>query len=212
MGRNSIFDPENGFFRTLALGVDVVGLSLLWVLLSLPLVTMGPATAALYHTAVRCVAHTGDSTYRTFFRSFVQNLRVGVPAGVLALAALLAMSWGCQVMVSAANALGGAAMALAAAYLVILVLPLGAVCWMFPLLSRFHMGVGHLLLTSLQVAVRHLPSTVLLVLTVLALGFGTLLFFPLCLVAPSCAALLCALPAERVIRRYLPPGGDGTKE
>ena len=50
MGLRGIFDPENGFFRTLSRMVDVVGLSLLWVVLSLPLVTFGPACAALYHT------------------------------------------------------------------------------------------------------------------------------------------------------------------
>ena len=45
MGLRGIFDPENGFFRTLSRMVDVVGLSLLWVVLSLPLVTFGPACA-----------------------------------------------------------------------------------------------------------------------------------------------------------------------
>ena len=76
MGLRGIFDPENGFFRTLSRMVDVVGLSLLWVALSLPLVTFGPACAALYHTVTHCVACQGDSTYLTFFRSFRANLRV----------------------------------------------------------------------------------------------------------------------------------------
>lgn len=79
MGLRGIFDPENGFFRTLSRMVDVVGLSLLWVALSLPLVTFGPACAALYHTVTHCVACQGDSTYLTFFRSFRANLRVGIP-------------------------------------------------------------------------------------------------------------------------------------
>lgn len=87
MGLRGIFDPENGFFRTLSRMVDVVGLSLLWVVLSLPLVTFGPACAALYHTVTHCVVRQGDSTYLTFFRSFRANLRVGIPAGLLVLAA-----------------------------------------------------------------------------------------------------------------------------
>ena len=47
-----IFNPENLFFRMLSGGVDVVGLSLLWVLFSIPVVTAGPAAAALYYTSV----------------------------------------------------------------------------------------------------------------------------------------------------------------
>lgn len=39
---------KTAFSRTLSRMVDVVGLSLLWVALSLPLVTFGPACAALY--------------------------------------------------------------------------------------------------------------------------------------------------------------------
>lgn len=34
---NRIFSPDNLFFRSLARGVDLIGLSLLWVLLCTPL-------------------------------------------------------------------------------------------------------------------------------------------------------------------------------
>lgn len=214
MDFNGIFDPENFIFRNLARMVDIVGLSLLWLLLSLPLVTLGPATAALYHTAVHCVATQGDSTYRTFFRSFRGNLRVGIPAGLTALAAGFLMLCGYQIMVQAANAAGGGAIALYAVYCVVMVIPLGALCWAFPLLSRFQMGAAHLLRTSLQVALRHLPSTVVLVLLLLEMIQLTLRFYPLMLVTPAVTALLDALFMERVIRRYLPsdptedaPGG-----
>ena len=63
MGLRGIFDPENGFFRTLSRMVDVVGLSLLWVALSLPLVTFGPACAALYHTVTHCVLLSPDRSH-----------------------------------------------------------------------------------------------------------------------------------------------------
>ena len=110
MGLRGIFDPENGFFRTLSRMVDVVGLSLLWVALSLPLVTFGPACAALYHTVTHCVVRQGDSTYLTFFRSFRANLRVGIPAGLLVLAAGALLLQGYQIMVLAANSVGGGAL------------------------------------------------------------------------------------------------------
>ena len=112
MGLRGIFDPENGFFRTLSRMVDVVGLSLLWVVLSLPLVTFGPACAALYHTVTHCVVRQGDSTYLTFFRSFRANLRVGIPAGLLVLAAGALLLQGYQIMVLAANSVGGGALAM----------------------------------------------------------------------------------------------------
>ena len=45
MGR--ILDPENRFFQAVSWLSDLLGLSLLWIFLSLPLVTCGAATAAL---------------------------------------------------------------------------------------------------------------------------------------------------------------------
>ena len=48
----SIFNPENGLWRLVAKFADVLALSVLWLLCSVPLVTLGAATAALYSSAV----------------------------------------------------------------------------------------------------------------------------------------------------------------
>lgn len=212
MGLRGIFDPENGFFRTLSRMVDVVGLSLLWVALSLPLVTFGPACAALYHTVTHCVACQGDSTYLTFFRSFRANLRVGIPAGLLVLAAGALLLQGYQIMVLAANSVGGGALAMYSCYCAALIVPAGVSCWAFPLLSRFQMGLGHLLVTSFQVTLRHLPQTLLLILLLFVTVWATAGFFPLAVFTPALNALLASLPAERVIRRYLPEEENGGEE
>ena len=192
MGLRGIFDPENGFFRTLSRMVDVVGLSLLWVALSLPLVTFGPACTALYHTVTHCVVRQGDSTYLTFFRSFPANLRVGIPAGLLVLAAGALLLQGYQIMVLAANSVGGGALAMYGCYCAALIVPAGVSCWAFPLLSRF------------QVTLRHLPQTLLLILLLFVTVWATAGFFPLAVFTPALNALLASMPAERVIRRYLP--------
>ena len=49
------FNPEKGVWAALSTMVDVCGLSILWLFLCLPVVTIGPATAALYHTAAVCI-------------------------------------------------------------------------------------------------------------------------------------------------------------
>lgn len=213
MGLRGIFDPENWFFRTLSRMVDVVGLSLLWVVLSLPLVTFGPACAALYHAVTRCVVRQeGGSTYLTFFRSFRANLRVGIPAGLLVLVVGALLLQGYQVMVLAANSMGGTALAMYGCYCAALIVPAGVACWAFPLLSRFQMGLGHLLVTSFQVTLRHLPQTLLLVLLLFVTVWATASFFPLAVFTPALNALLASLPVERVIRRYLPEEETGGEE
>ena len=81
---NRIFSPDNLFFRTLARCVDVVGLSLLWLLLCFPVVTIGPATAALYHALCRVFHfHEDEGAFGLFFRSLKANLKHGVLASLI---------------------------------------------------------------------------------------------------------------------------------
>ena len=43
--------------------VDIVGLSILWTFLCLPIVTAGPATAALYYTVVKCLRRRDSGAF-----------------------------------------------------------------------------------------------------------------------------------------------------
>ena len=46
----AIFNPENSIWRVTGKLVDLMILSVFWLACSLPVVTLGPASAALYHT------------------------------------------------------------------------------------------------------------------------------------------------------------------
>ena len=91
------FNPEKGIWAWLSTLVDVCGLSIFWACLCLPVVTIGPATAALYYTVVKCVRGRENGAFGYFFRSFLQNFKVGLLAGLtvipLALLLLGQLSW-----------------------------------------------------------------------------------------------------------------------
>jgi hypothetical protein len=53
----------------------IMSLNVLWILCSLPLVTIGAATAAMNYTCIKLRRDEGDSFIRMFFRSFAQNFR-----------------------------------------------------------------------------------------------------------------------------------------
>ena len=92
----------------------------------------------------------------------------------------------------------------AIAYGIALVLPVGAACWLFPLLSRFTFSFRGLSFTAFQFTLAHLPSTVALVAILLG-GVTLCLRFPfLLLVEPCAAAWLFSLFVERAFRKHLP--------
>ena len=83
-----IFNPENAFFRTADKLADLVMLSLMWALCSIPLVTLGPATAALYDAAVKILRRgEAGNIYQRFFHSFRLDLKVGALTSIAVLEA-----------------------------------------------------------------------------------------------------------------------------
>ena len=72
-----IFNPENDFWRLIEKLVDLFLLSVFWLVCSLPVFTLGPATAALYRTVARCIRGSERKSWSLFFRTFRENFKVG---------------------------------------------------------------------------------------------------------------------------------------
>ena len=82
----AIFNPENSIWRVTGKLVDLMLLSVFWLACSLPVVTLGPASAALYHTVVQCIRGNRRDSWTLFFRTFRDNLKVGVLTTLVVLA------------------------------------------------------------------------------------------------------------------------------
>lgn len=214
-----IFNQDGFLWKALDIVADVFFLSVLWFICSIPIVTIGASTTALYDCAVRCVRYGEGSTYKRFFNTFKTDLKTSIfttllwlillGCGLLSATFLKEMRDGTNVKEI-----------IFVAYRVFLVLPLGAACWVFPLLSRFTYKFGSLNLTALRIAIAYLPRTVVLVLMMFlvvpfCLNYVIPLFF-----MPACTALLASLfiepPFARLggglknLRRQLPdqPAGE----
>ena len=198
------FNREKGIWAWLSTLVDVCGLSIAWIFLCLPVVTAGPATAALYYTVVKCVRGRESGAFGYFFRSFRDNFKTGLkttlivlPAAALLLALHHIVRWyGTRV--------GGVLYILYVAQYFALMVPAGMLCWLFPLLGRFDWEVRGLFRTAFQLTAAHLPSTVVIVLlTAQTAAFCVSYWWPV-VFAPSAAMLLVSLFTERVFRKYVP--------
>lgn len=201
-----IFNSENGFFVTVGKIMDVVGLSVVWLVFCLPVVTIGPATAALYYSAVKCVRRGRERPYRNFLNSFRANWRQGVLLTLICLPVAAFLLWEHRAL--GGLAAGGDQIVLGAYFTLtaLLLLPIGFLCWLFPLLSRFESSLGGLLWSALQLTFRHLPSTILLALLVFvsATASAAFWFFVPFAVTPAVTALLASLLVERVLKKLTP--------
>lgn len=193
-----IFDPQNAFFRAVARITDVVGVSLLWAFLSLPLVTLGAASAALYECARRCLRTGEGGAFGCFFSVFRAALRPALLPSLAWSAIGLGLAAGFRVLAFLAAAGERAALFQLAVFCVLLVIPAGTVCWLFPLSVRRPLGFAALNLTALRLALAHLPATLLLLgLTGLSAYLCWRWWLPV-LALPALCAAVCAPVMERV--------------
>ena len=183
-----IFNPENDFWRLIEKLVDLFLLSVFWLVCSLPVFTLGPATAALYRTVARCIR--GSERKSCALTTLV----------VVAVGAVLFVLYTLLYQTASLNRAG---YILFMAYYVFLLLPLGLLCYLFPVLSQFEFGVGGLLSNCAKLAIAHLPSTIALALLLYAALTVCLNFFLAIAVTPALLALLHSLLLERIFAPYI---------
>lgn len=202
----SFFNPENPFFRFTGRVLDIMVLSVLWLVCSLPVVTIGPASAALYYSCAKCLRHQESGPYRNFLSAFRQNLKTGIGATVVFLLLAVLLDAGYLFLVMAAGAGGSVWGVVRTMYLVLLVIPVSMASCAFPLLSRFTYTVGGLLSNSLRLTFRHLPRVVAAgALTVTAVVLTVLFwYYGVMLLTPALCALLSTFLLEPVFRKYTP--------
>lgn len=197
------FSSENFFWKCFDKAADVLGLSLLWFFLSLPVVTIGAATTALYDSASRCVRGGEPGVYSRFFHTFRSSFKLSTLCALLFGAALALLVAGHRIVAAMARD-NPPLLVFAVVYYVLCACVMGYLCWLFPLLSRYEYTFQELCLTAVQFWFAHFPSTLIMaVLLELCVEATARLLFPVCFL-PACLALLDSIFVERAFQKHTP--------
>lgn len=198
------FSPDSFYWQCFDKMADVLGLSLLWFLLSLPVFTVGAAATALYDAASRCVRGGQPGVYGRFFRTFRESFKLSALCTLVFGGALALLVTGYRIVSALAQA-NRTLLVLAAVYYVLSACVMGYLCWLFPLLSRYEYGFKELCRAAAQFWFAHFPSTlVMAVLLELCVETTVQLLFPVC-VLPALLALVDSIFVERAFRKHMPP-------
>lgn len=208
-----MFNPNAFFWRWCGHLLDLMVLSLLWFFASLPVVTVGAASTALYDTALRGIRRGEPGYCRRFLHTFKAELKPASLATLL-FGGLLAVVWAGYALMGVAFVETEAKTAQVglAAYAVLGLFLLGYLSWLFALLARFEYTFGALCRTAWQFTLVHLPSTAGMALGLavsiwLCARFIVPLFF-----IPCMQALLATTLAERAFAKHLPAETAETPE
>lgn len=173
-------------------------LSVLWILGSLPVVTLGTASAALYYAVVKSVRAGQGRAAAEFVKSYRGNLGRGILVTVIFFVLLAAGLWAQQAVPDGFPA---------GCIRVALILLLLASVFTVPILSRFRINPGKVWKLAFSMSTRF-PHYALLLLA----GTGILtvmqiyvLPIPTVLIQPGAWCFLSSLLTEKILLQYMPP-------
>lgn len=192
-----LFDVNNPVWRFMGRVADLFFLTMLWAVCSLPILTMGAATAALYYTALKMVRNKEGYLFKEFFKSFRENLILATLIWLLFLLLGGMLGAGFYALLSMEKTSAALFFWALAVLSVVYLLMLTAV---FPLMARLHAGAGRLLAMSFMVMAKNFAWLLFMtVFTVCVAAVSIFLFWPLLLFAAGAVAYVHGMIWEHLI-------------
>lgn len=165
---NRFFNIDGPFIVGLTKLADIFILNILLVLCSLPIFTFGAAYTALYYVTLKMVKDEDCYTVKSFFKSFKLNFKQGTGIWLLMLIIGIVIYLDFKVMsgdyAGIVNVSDNMAKIMSIMIMAASVLYLFTFSYVFPVLARFDNSVKNTLKNALFMAIRHLPSTIAIIL------------------------------------------------
>lgn len=200
MGFFSVDGPLFQFMKRL---LDVLIVNVLWLICSLPIITIGPATVAAFDVTLRMIDDTEGYVGRQFFKAFKANFKNGLPLGIMFVVALYAIWLDFQLLMTGEHAFLFMSM-----FILLIVSTIAVFLYSFALSARYENTLIKTIKNSYDICIRFYGRTLALV-VVLALElvlffFNYTMIFLFILIGPTCLFLTIsgfALPFFREIER-----------
>lgn len=193
--------PEGPVFGALDKAGQMVMLSMVWLLGCLPLVTVIPATTALYYAVMKSVRRGRGDALKEFWSAYRKNWKRGILMN-LAAAGVGALLW-INIRTCAAQETRSS---LWLGNVVLLVLVVMIHVYVCPVLSRFDIKTSGVWKLSFVMSIRFFPYTL-----VIAGGTAVLIWLqlfvlpiPTVVILPSVWCLVTTFMTEKALRKFMP--------
>ena len=198
------FSLDGPFYKFGSMLADIMILSLVWLVFSLPLFTVGASTCALFYVTTRRISNREGYILRDFFAAFKANFKKGTLLWLLLASMVGLLVYYLLNAAMLAETMGNMARYFYPVWIVLLLeLTLMSV-YLFPMAARFDMKFSQILKSSLFMANRHFFTSVTCVVLALAILLGVYLYPIAFLVAMGLYAWLASYLVMRVFKKYRP--------
>lgn len=199
---NWMFD--NFIFRGISKILECIGVSLLWILFCIPVVTAGAATTALYYTVNKTIMHDRGYAVRGFISSFKSNFKQSTIIWLIFLVFLIIFGADFFIMVSFARA-GEPIGEYQIIFLVFGALLAAWALYVFPYIARFENRTKDVLRNTLIIATGNAPTTIILAGLFVMMCYIIYKWTPVIIVLPAVYNILKSMFIEKIFRKYMTP-------
>lgn len=156
---SGFFSVDGGLYRFLGKFWDLVRLNFMWLLFSLPVITIGASTVAAYSVAMKMVDDEEGYVARSFVSAFKANFRQGTVMGLVFLAATYAIYLDYEInRVSEEGSIILIVIGIVSVFVYVT-----AMLYSFPLLARYENGIVATIQNSMEISRRYFGRTLLIV-------------------------------------------------
>ncbi len=153
-----MFRPDNPLMIFLNKMADVIILNLLFIVCSLPIITIGASWTAVYYVTVKMVKNEESYIWKDFLKSFRLNFKQATTIWLLNLLVILVLAGDVYIMMT--GAVDGIPKVAYLATVVVCVVVIAEMVFVYPMLSHFSNTTINTLKNSLLLAIANLPYTV----------------------------------------------------
>lgn len=153
----NIFNPDNKFFSFMGQVADIIILNILFIITSLPIITIGASLAALYSVTLKQADGKEPYVAKTYLRAWAQNFRQGTILGLIMLGISALLLFNLSLKTS-----GGIYLAMRIGMTIALLFVIMISMYVFPLLSKFNNNIKQIIINAFLLSIRHFLTTCML--------------------------------------------------
>ena len=199
-----IFSVEGKVFTVTSKMVDMVVITLMWILGCIPIITIFTSTSSLYHTTVKCIRYDRGKAYEEFIDAYKKNLRQGISLTILYGLIGMIIGWLDYKVFFLSQSRTSIVFILAVGMLMLTVLYLLNVLWIVPVFSRFSNTLGNILKLNYVISTRYLIRSIPMMAVIVTAVIMMQASIPLVIIFPSLAMLINSYISEPGLHKYMP--------
>ena len=194
---SKLFAYDNPIWTVMGKVADVIILSILWFLFSLPIVTIGASTSALYYVTLKLAEDKEGYLFQSFLKGFKENFIqstaiwaiFGCVGGIISVSIVQYQKVGTEVALTLLWAL----VVFSFVYLLMFSV-------IFALTARLKTSVGNLFMMSFMVCVKHFSWVLLMAITLACvIAVSLFVFWPVLFIAPGAIAFVHSIILIKMI-------------